>query len=143
MSKRTCSRCGGGKDFYALVCRACKKPEEWAKNNLGKRGSEHAAWKGGIRYDKDGYMKRYDPSHPWPRSGGYVREHVRLMELSLGRRLKNEECVHHIDGDISNNALSNLELLTKSEHSSFHRERDAHWKERDELGRFTTVKSNV
>lgn len=31
-----------------------------------------------------------------------------------------QEIVHHIDGDISNDDFSNLRLMTKAEHSTFH-----------------------
>jgi hypothetical protein len=86
--------------------------------------------------DKDGYLKRYAPDHPWPRKGGYVREHVRMMELNIGRRIKSGEVVHHKDHDHTNNALDNLELLTHSEHSRLHRASDTHRKKRDSKGRF-------
>ena len=86
--------------------------------------------------DKDGYLKRYAPDHPWPRKGGYVREHVRIMELHIGRRLKPNEVVHHVDHVRSNNDLKNLELLTKSEHSRLHRFEDTSRRKRDASGKF-------
>jgi hypothetical protein len=86
--------------------------------------------------DKDGYLKRYAPDHPWPRKGGYVREHVRVMELHLGRRIAFGEIVHHKDHNQTNNALENLELLTAGEHSRLHRALDMHHQRRDSIGRF-------
>lgn len=86
--------------------------------------------------DKDGYLKRYAPEHPWPRKGGYVREHVRVMELHVGRRIQRDEVVHHKDHDHTNNALANLELLTHSEHSRLHRREDTHKRKRNALGQF-------
>jgi HNH endonuclease len=86
--------------------------------------------------DKDGYLKRYAPDHLWPRKGGYVREHVRIMELHIGRRIKVGEVVHHKDHDLTNNALENLELLTHGEHSRRHRALDKHHRVRDLMGRF-------
>lgn len=102
----------------------------------GLRGAAHPAWKGGIGYDKDGYIKTYDPAHPWPRKSGYVREHVRVMELHLGRPLTEREAVHHIDSNIRNNALSNLVVLDRSEHARSHRILEAPSRRRDQLGRF-------
>ncbi len=42
------------------------------------------------------------------------------MQESLGRPLKTEEHVHHIDEDVYNNNIENLELLTRSEHLKKH-----------------------
>lgn len=50
--------------------------------------------------------------------------HVILMEERIGRRLLHDEVVHHIDGDTTNNDISNLALMTKSAHSRLHRHED-------------------
>ena len=42
------------------------------------------------------------------------------MAAHLGRPLHTHEHVHHRDGDSHNNDLSNLELLTVSEHRRHH-----------------------
>lgn len=47
--------------------------------------------------------------------------HVVLMEKRLGRKLLLDENVHHIDGNRTNNDLSNLALVTKAAHSRLHR----------------------
>lgn len=49
-------------------------------------------------------------------NGKEKKEHRLLMEQYLGRVLRPNEVVHHIDGNRSNNALANLQLLTKHEH---------------------------
>lgn len=131
--RRTCSLCGGKKNFYALSCRKCSVPK---KPLLGRRGPDHPAWKGGQDTDRDGYVRTYAPDHPWPRRNGYVREHIRVMELRLGRRIRPGEIVHHRDHDRRNNALENLELMTHSQHSKHHRRLDLHRRHRDEAGRF-------
>jgi len=46
----------------------------------------------------------------------WVSLHRWNMEQYIGRPLKKNEHVHHIDGDKSNNNLDNLALLTASEH---------------------------
>jgi len=51
--------------------------------------------------------------------------HVVKMEKRIGRRLKPNECVHHKDEDRANNKLSNLELMTRSEHARLHRSLEA------------------
>jgi hypothetical protein len=103
----------------------------------GKTGQNHPAWKGGFQIDRDGYIRTYAPDHPWPRKGGYVLEHVRLMEIHLGRRMKKGEEVHHVDRIKTHNVLSNLEVLKKSEHSHLHAVENAPRRERDSHGRFT------
>jgi len=47
-------------------------------------------------------------------------EHILVMERKLGRPLKKEEVVHHRDGDVSNNSIDNLELMTRSQHGRLH-----------------------
>jgi len=47
-------------------------------------------------------------------------QHVVFMEESIGRKLFSNECVHHIDHNRSNNELSNLQLMTRSEHARMH-----------------------
>lgn len=46
--------------------------------------------------------------------------HVVIMEDHIGRRLLPNECVHHINGDKTDNRLENLQLMTFGEHSSLH-----------------------
>lgn len=65
--------------------------------------------------------------------------HVVIMENRIGRRLRKDETVHHIDGDRSNNDENNLALITRSGHARLHRIQDAmagKFRERDENGRF-------
>lgn len=57
-----------------------------------------------------------------PRKGKTV--HVAVMEARLGRKLKSDEVVHHIDGDTQNNDENNLALCTRSGHARLHRFED-------------------
>lgn len=50
-------------------------------------------------------------------NGKCVRLQRHLMEIHLGRKLTKEEIVHHKDGNILNNDISNLELMNISEHN--------------------------
>jgi hypothetical protein len=133
VTKRTCPKCGGKKEFYSKTCRRCTV---WPKPLLGVKREQHPTWKGGTEIDRDGYVRTYAPDHPWPRRARYVLEHIRVMELSIGRRLLPGEVVHHRDHDRRNNALDNLELTQAGEHSRHHRRLDTHLRERDSLGRF-------
>ncbi len=50
--------------------------------------------------------------------------HRIVMEEHLGRKLRKEEVVHHIDGNKSNNDINNLMLFpTKSVHTKYHLQR--------------------
>jgi hypothetical protein len=67
-----------------------------------------------------GYVAIYLPDHP-DANGNYVLEHRLEMEKHIGRRLSQGEIVHHIDGDKSNNHISNLILFPNhSAHTKFH-----------------------
>lgn len=96
-----------------------------ANPSYGKRREQSPRWKGGRKVRKDGYVLVVAPEgHPHPsdfhkRTGiAYILEHRLVMEGVLGRYLRPEEVVHHIDGDPSNNAPANLRLYAnQGEHT--------------------------
>ena len=57
----------------------------------------------------------------WFADGSGQKEHRYIMEQKLGRKLKRNEVVHHIDGDRTNNDISNLIVMSRGEHSALHR----------------------
>lgn len=68
-----------------------------------------------------GYYYAYVPEHPFANASGKVRRHRYIASLSIGRWLRTEEHVHHLDGDKSNDAPSNLQILTAAEHGRIHK----------------------
>lgn len=83
-------------------------------------GSGNPAWKGGVTY-RQGYKFIKMPLHPNRNRGGYVAEHRLVVEKQIGRYLNSTEQVHHKDFDKTNNDITNLEILTRSEHLRLHR----------------------
>jgi hypothetical protein len=58
--------------------------------------------------------------HPKSTKNDYVLEHRVVVENSIGRMLKENEVVHHINEDKKDNRLENLQIMTRSEHASHH-----------------------
>lgn len=79
-------------------------------------GREHASWKGGRTIDRQGYVlvRAYGRSKP------YIGEHVLAAEERIGRALRSDEVVHHINGDKTDNRSENLVVMTRSEHRTLH-----------------------
>lgn len=91
--------------------------------------------RGGVGHKKkrpDGYVKIYFPDHPSCSKDGYIMEHILVMEALIGRHLKDNECVHHVNEIKDDNRKENLKLMTKSEHMSYHSAK-RHEKRRSDL----------
>lgn len=81
--------------------------------------------------DQDGYARTYAGRHPFKGTRLMIQEHVRVMESLIGRRLSTTECVHHKDGNRTNNSPDNLELMSRSSHSSLHAKENQHRRKRN------------
>lgn len=117
------------KTKHNFCSRQCfyKSPER--SPNLGKKGKYSSGWKGGCLYER-GYKMVIAQNHPKAVSKGgglkYIREHRLIMENHIGRYLEDNEVVHHINGDISDNRIENLSLMEHGDHSRLHINR--YWK---------------
>ncbi len=75
-----------------------------------------------------GYIRCKVPDHPQAsKHGGYVYEHRLVMEAELGRYLRPNEHVHHLNEDKSDNRIENLEVVTDSVHCREHKSTGITW----------------
>jgi uncharacterized C2H2 Zn-finger protein len=70
-----------------------------------------------ARMDDKGYVMVYEPEHPNKSFSGWQYEHRLVVEQALGRYLRSDESVHHINGVKHDNRPENLEVLSPAEHS--------------------------
>lgn len=108
--------------FCSIPCRL-EWQRDWYINdnpikyfdNSGENNPMYGKYKNDLegKQRKDGY-KRINLN------GKRILKHRYLMEENLGRKLKEDEIVHHKDGDNTNNDISNLEVITQSEHCRKH-----------------------
>lgn len=111
---------------------ACANKSNAYRNSRSKLGSKNPMFGKKPHNYKGGIVKNKSGSRKVKYLGVVVPLHRRVMELHLGRVLKDDEVVHHKDGNGLNNEISNLQLMTKSEHSKLHAKEIA----RDSRSRF-------
>lgn len=109
------------------LCRHCSnrlnghsRQGKYTSWNKGKRSNPRKV--GSLYLNSSGYYEIWVGKHTIPElEGGYYREHRMLAEVMLGRELNSGEIVHHIDGEKTNNAGSNLDVLSgDAKHRNIH-----------------------
>ncbi len=123
-----CKQCK--KLFYVIKCRINQRIYcSWKCYSIGQigkigknRGSKNGNWSGGKHKTFGGYIIVLNWEHPSCDMNGYVRQGRLVMEKHIGRYLKPEEVVHHINGDTTDDRIKNLKLFpNNNEHVRFHR----------------------
>ena len=93
---------------------------EFINRSAARSGEKSNLWKGGLRFTPKGYVQRLDKSHPRADVSGYVMEHIRVWESETGIPVPPGFCIHHLDGDKTNNDISNLCLMRFDAHTIYH-----------------------
>lgn len=96
-----------------------KTKNKISKSKIGKYKIK-TEFGGHKKKRKDGYISVYNPTHPNSSKSGYIMEHILVMEKHIGRYLKENEIVHHINKKRDDNRIENLKLMTFKEHAAFH-----------------------
>lgn len=107
------NKCGA----YMYVCR-CDCGNIKTISGLKLR-SGHTKSCGCLRVVSDSERIKYKTINI---EGKQIRLHRYLMEQKLERKLMSDEIVHHKDGNMFNNDITNLEIVSRSEHSKKHPE---------------------
>jgi hypothetical protein len=131
---KTCSKCGqqkplndfrrlaAAKDGRRAACKSCvsewhkrtSKPDLCAcgrhKTKISFQCSECAKRKPAWRVDKRGYVFKIV-------DGKQIMQHREIMEQYLGRPLRQNENVHHKNGQRNDNRIENLELWSTAQPS--------------------------
>ena len=113
MKKRMSERNKGkGNPMYGKSC--------WSKGKKRPEitGKKSKLWKGGYWIRKDGYKVIENEIET---KGKKILEHRMIMEIYLGRRLKDEEIIHHKNKDKLDNRIENLQVVSRAEHINLHR----------------------
>lgn len=103
-----------------------KLPQNWHPTIGFKKGKLNPMYHQHPQHFKGwiiqaGYKLIYMPEHPYSSLNGYVRKSQLVMEEYLGRYLKPEEIVHHINFDKLDNRIENLHLFNnRAEHLKYH-----------------------
>ncbi len=119
-----CPDCGKKRDVSKYnvkfgKCTRCK-PCSWKRHGEDFRGKNNWNWQGGQTFDSHGYLivKIY-PDSPYfnMHMNKYrVLKHRLVMAQHLGRCLKTNEMVHHLNGIKDDNRIENLALTNRKDH---------------------------
>lgn len=77
-------------------------------------------WNGGKGKTSRGYNLIFQPDHHRADSRGYVLEHILVFEQETGISVPDGCCIHHLNGNKSDNRIQNLCMMQHTAHTVFH-----------------------
>ena len=107
-----------------VQCRVCgddyqrgftTKPAGRCPRCQNPRGADHPRWRGGETYNSA--LNRWTVRTP---DGRTMYRYRWVMEQAIGRPLRDDEHIHHINGDSTDDRLENLEIVSPTEHARKH-----------------------
>ena len=125
-----------GHKYTWLPCGGCGK-ERWVQLKCGEPSSKRCHrcanndpdlrkklwvknWKGGRHKNSNGYIQVAIPDNSlfvsMRNATTYVMEHRLIMAERLGRCLRSDEIVHHLNGIRDDNRIANLLILSPNKH---------------------------
>ena len=128
-----CEICGA--EFVRPPCHAtghryCSRECTSKAMSIYNTGENHPNWNGGVWHSEGYIFNRVN--------GTYKGVHRLVMERHIGRKLSDDEIIHHLDGNKTNNSIENLVIVSRSEHIEIHR--DCLYAERRKLKKEKEVK---
>lgn len=124
---------------YKCLSVGMRKPESWTekvclecggtftvlKVRVNSKFCNTKCWKKWIKKfppnKKNGYWYENGYKVLYVGDGKGIKEHIKIIQDYIGRKLQNDEVVHHKNHIKTDNRLENLILLSRGEHSHYHR----------------------
>lgn len=118
-----CNHCG--KEYLREVSHINESGNNFCSktcaNSFFFSGEKHWKWNGGKKLLTHGYIGLLAKDDERADRQGYYSEHRLVMEKHIGRKLKPEEVVHHINEIRTDNRIENLMLFAnQKEHGKHH-----------------------
>lgn len=93
---------------------------EFLNRSNAKKGEKAWNWNGGSYISKSGYRLVLCRDHPRADSHGYVFEHILVWERESGMALPAHCCIHHLNGNKTDNRIENLCMMLHKAHTIHH-----------------------
>ncbi len=107
-----------------IKCKNCGNEFETTRNKFCSRKCVNEYRKKTGIAKRDGYWFENGYKVLYQEDGSSIKEHIKVMQDFIGRKLKTNEVVHHINGNKLDNRIENLQLMKRGEHSRLHRNQE-------------------